>query len=85
MDQNHSNLKKIPPQLQIDSLNPATRLLEQRRKMYEVQEAYEKEKKEFAKKEEVFKQREEQLRSRDLEIQDSLVRFSKYMITKPKK
>ena len=45
----NNDLKKIPPQLLIDSLNPATRLLEQRRKMYEVQEAYEREKKEFAK------------------------------------
>lgn len=74
-----TDLKKIPPQLLIDSLNPATRLLEQRRKMYEVQEAYEREKKEFAKKEEIFKQREEQLRARDVEIQESLVRFSKFL------
>ena len=35
--------KQPPP----DSDNPATRLLEKRRKMYEKQEAYEKAKKEF--------------------------------------
>ena len=40
---------KLPPPLQLDSVSPATRLLEKRRLMYEVQKAFEDQKKEFEK------------------------------------
>ena len=38
---------KLPPPLQLDSVSPATRLLEKRRLMYEVQKAFEDQKKDF--------------------------------------
>ena len=44
-----SKKSKIPQHLQMDTVSPATRLLEKRRVMYEVQEAFEVEKKNFKK------------------------------------
>ena len=38
---------KLPPPLQLDSVSPATRLLEKRRLMYEVQKAFEDQKNDF--------------------------------------
>lgn len=38
---------KLPTPLQLDSVSPATRLLEKRRLMYEVQKAFEDQKKDF--------------------------------------
>ena len=40
---------KLPQHLQLDSVSPATRLLEKRRLMYEVHEAFETQKIEFRK------------------------------------
>ena len=42
---------KLPQHLQLDSVSPATRLLEKRRAMYEVQKAFEDQKLEFRKRE----------------------------------
>lgn len=47
--------------------------------MFEVQEALESQKQEFQKKEEVFRRREENLKKKDLELQESLIRFSKFL------
>jgi hypothetical protein len=41
--------KAITQQPQLDSVSPATRLLEKRRLMYEVQETYEAQKEDFKK------------------------------------
>jgi len=41
--------KKLPNHLQFDTVSPATKLLEKRRKMYEVHEAFEAQKEEFKK------------------------------------
>eukprot|EP00434_Breviolum_minutum_P024863 symbB.v1.2.021960.t1/scaffold1930.1/size95793/2 len=60
------NLPKHPQQLFFDNVNPATRLLEKRRQMYEVQDALENQKARFAKEEEQFRKKEEQLRIKDL-------------------
>jgi len=65
--------------LQINTVNPATKLLEKRRHLYEVQEAFDVEKDNFKKKEEEFKKRENELRDKDYEIQASLIKFSKYL------
>ncbi|MEW5313954.1 MAG: hypothetical protein WDW38_005484 [Sanguina aurantia] len=65
--------------LVLDHVSPATRLLEKRRQMFEVQEALEAHKQDFNRKEEVFKRREEQLKLKDLELQESLIRFSKFL------
>ncbi|KAJ9531595.1 hypothetical protein V8C86DRAFT_1811506 [Haematococcus lacustris] len=69
----------LPTALVLDHVSPATRLLEKRRQMFEVQEALEAQKQEFNRKEEVFKRREEALKLKDLELQESLIRFSKFL------
>jgi len=66
-------------QMTLEDVSPATRLLEKRRQMFEVQEALETQKEEFARREELFKRREEQLRKQDLELQQSLIRFNKFL------
>ncbi|KAF5841599.1 hypothetical protein DUNSADRAFT_12297 [Dunaliella salina] len=71
--------KHLPQSLVLDHVSPATRLLEKRRQMFEVQEALENQKAEFNRKEEVFKKREEALKMKDLELQESLIRFSKFL------
>lgn len=43
------------PHHQYDNISPATKLLEKRRNMYEVHEAFEKQKEEYRKDEENFK------------------------------
>ncbi|CAK0846528.1 unnamed protein product [Prorocentrum cordatum] len=68
-----------PQQLFFDNVSPATRLLEKRRQMYEVQDALETHKARFAKEEEQFKKKEEQLRSKDLQLQHQLFRFNKFL------
>jgi nitrogen fixation/metabolism regulation signal transduction histidine kinase len=70
---------KLPQHLQLDSVSPATRLLEKRRAMYEVQKAFEDQKEEFKKKEENFKKRESELREKDTLIQDHLIKFSTFL------
>ncbi|KAG2433119.1 hypothetical protein HYH02_012821 [Chlamydomonas schloesseri] len=71
--------KMMPQTLVLDHVSPATRLLEKRRQMFEVQEALEAQKQDFNRKEEVFKRREEALKLKDLELQESLIRFSKFL------
>ncbi|KAI8474808.1 MAG: hypothetical protein J3K34DRAFT_517892 [Monoraphidium minutum] len=75
--------RALPANLAMDGVAPATRLLEKRRQMFEVQEALEAQKHEFARKEEVFCKREEALKRRDLELQESLIRFSKFLQARP--
>jgi len=65
--------------MNLDDVSPATRLLEKRRQMFEVQEALETQKEEFARREELFKRREEALRKQDLELQQQLIRFNKFL------
>ncbi|KAK9833172.1 hypothetical protein WJX74_009370 [Apatococcus lobatus] len=69
----------IPHSLVLEHVSPATRLLEKRRQMFEVQEALDLQKLEFSKKEEVLKRREEGLKRKDIELQESLIRFSKFL------
>jgi myosin heavy subunit len=70
---------KHPQQLFFDNVSPATRLLEKRRQMYEVQDALENHKARFAKEEEQFRKKEEQLRAKDLQLQHQLFRFNKFL------
>jgi DNA repair exonuclease SbcCD ATPase subunit len=70
---------KFPNQLIFENVSPATRLLEKRRQMYEVQDALEAQKARFAKDEEQFKKREESLRAKDLHLQHQLIRFNKFL------
>jgi DNA repair exonuclease SbcCD ATPase subunit len=66
-------------QMNLEDVSPATRLLEKRRQMFEVQEALETQKEEFARREELFKRREDSLRKQDLELQQQLIRFNKFL------
>jgi len=70
---------KFPQQLIFENVSPATRFLEKRRQMYEVNEALEAQKARFAKDEEQFKKREESLRTKDLHLQHQLIRFNKFL------
>merc|ERR1719159_2137593 len=63
---------KHPQQLFFDNVSPATRLLEKRRQMYEVQDALETHKARYGKK-------EEQLRDKDIQLQHQLFRFNKFL------
>ena len=72
----HRN-RNLPQQLTLDHVSPATRLLEKRRQMFEVQEALNAQKEEFQRREATFKRREEMLKKKDLELQESLIKFNK--------
>ena len=93
--------KTSPASLSMDHVCPATRLLEKRRMMFEVQESLDKQQEIFAKQQvrfflfflsswanslnllqsfqEAFRLREENLRKHDLELQNSLVKFNKFL------
>lgn len=74
-----SSSAKHPQQLFFDNVSPATRLLEKRRQMYEVQDALENQKVRFNKDEEQFRKKEEALRQKDLQLQAQLIRFNKFL------
>jgi len=71
--------RNLPQQLTLDHVSPATRLLEKRRQMFEVQEALDAQKEEFQRREATFKRREEMLKKKDLALQESLIRFNKFL------
>ena len=71
----------IPELLSFDHISPATRLMEKRRQMFEVQEALNSQKEEFSRREDAFRRREEGLRRKDLELQESLIKFNKVRCT----
>lgn len=49
MNKNREQIQKISAHVQFETVSPATKLLEERRKMYEVHEAFEVQKEEFKK------------------------------------
>ena len=93
--------RNLPQQLTLDHVSPATRLLEKRRHMFEVQEALDAQKEgvlltihfnthtqtpfppsraeEFQRREATFQRREEMLKKKDLELQESLIKFNKFL------
>mmetsp|Transcript_27388 Transcript_27388/g.49299 ORF Transcript_27388/g.49299 Transcript_27388/m.49299 type:complete len:347 (+) Transcript_27388:115-1155(+) len=71
------NPKLSLKQLQVDTVSPATRLLEKRRVLYEVQDAFDRQMEEEKRKEELFKTKEAELRNRDLATQEKLIQFNK--------
>jgi Domain of unknown function (DUF4200) len=70
---------QFPQGLTLDHVSPATRLLEKRRQMFEVQEALDAQKDEFSRREDALKRREDALRRKDLELQESLIKFNKFL------
>lgn len=71
--------QRHPQQLIFENVSPATRLLEKRRQMYEVQDALESQKAKFAKDEEQFRKKEDMLRAKDLQLQHQLIKFNKFL------
>jgi DNA repair exonuclease SbcCD ATPase subunit len=71
------NPKLSLKQLQVDTVSPATRLLEKRRWLYDVQDRFDQSLEEEKRKEEMFKTREAELRNRDLATQEKLIQFNK--------
>jgi hypothetical protein len=65
--------------LSITDVSPATRLLEKRRQMFEVQEALEIQKGDFERKESIHRRREDALKGKDLELQESLIKFNRFL------
>jgi len=69
----------LPQTLMFDHVSPATRLLEKRRQMFEVQEALNSQKEEFGRREDAFRRWEASLRRKDLDLQESLIKFNKFL------
>lgn len=78
-EQYGGNGSSLPQTLMMDHITPATRLLEKRRQMFEVQEALNSQNEEFSRREDAFRRREEALRRKDLELQESLIKFNKFL------
>jgi hypothetical protein len=71
----NKTLNTVPQTLMMDHVTPATRLLEKRRQMFEVQEALNAQNEEFSRREDAFRRREEGLRRKDLELQESIIKW----------
>ena len=71
--------RAMPHMLVLEHVSPATRLLEKRRQMFEVQEVLDAQKAGFDRKEEIFKRQEDGLKKKDLDLQESLIKFSKFL------
>lgn len=63
----------------LDTVSPATRLLDKRRKMYENQETYLAKKKHFTQQEFEFQTRETELRDEDHKLQQSLIQYATFL------
>lgn len=68
---------ELMTQFMLDPTSSATKLLEKRREMYELQEALQRDKEKFIEKEEQFKKTEEELRNRDDEFHKKIVEYYK--------
>jgi hypothetical protein len=69
---------KVPEQEDHD-LTPATRLLEKRREMLEVENGLNQQKEEFAMKMESLTQRRDELARKESQLKDSLLKFDKFL------
>lgn len=67
------------PEREDDHLTPATRLLEKRREMAEVEQALAAQKEEFQMKMESLQQRREELERKEYQLKDSLLKFDKFL------
>jgi len=69
----------LPQMLMINYVTPATRLLEKRRQMFEIQEALDARKEEFLRRDDAFRRREDMLKRKDQELQESMIKFNKFL------
>ena len=68
-----------PSALKFENVSPATRLLEKRRQMYEVQDALAQKKANFLEEDKNFQKEERALREKDSYLQKQLIRFNKFL------
>lgn len=68
------------PEREDDYLTPATRLLEKRREMSEVEQALSSQKEEFQMKMESLQQRREELERKEHQLKESLLKFDKFLL-----
>jgi chromosome segregation ATPase len=68
---------ELMTQFMLDPTSSATKLLEKRREMYDLQEALQRDKEKFEEKEDQFKKTEEELRSRDEDFHSKIVEYYK--------
>lgn len=73
------NSNSLPESLMFDHVSPATRLLERRRQMFEVQEALNSQKEESNRRDDAFRRREDGLNRKDLQLQESFIKFNKFL------
>ena len=66
---------ELMTQFMLDPTSSATKLLEKRREMYELQEALQKDKEKFNEKETQFKKTEEELRNRDEDFHKKICEY----------
>ncbi|EGR34362.1 hypothetical protein IMG5_014590, partial [Ichthyophthirius multifiliis] len=71
--------QKLPSHIQFDTVSQATKLLEKRRILYEVNEAFESQKALYLQNEENFRKQENCIRQRDSNIQTNLINFCKFL------
>eukprot|EP00592_Proboscia_alata_P004583 CAMPEP_0194371220 /NCGR_PEP_ID=MMETSP0174-20130528/19604_1 /TAXON_ID=216777 /ORGANISM="Proboscia alata, Strain PI-D3" /LENGTH=336 /DNA_ID=CAMNT_0039149145 /DNA_START=177 /DNA_END=1184 /DNA_ORIENTATION=- len=71
--------KSHQPMVFLENACTETRMLEKRRQMFEISEALEHQKDEFARREDAFRRREDSLRKKDLQLQESLIKFNKFL------
>ena len=76
---------ELMTQFMLDPTSSATKLLEKRREMYELQEALQRDKNKFEDKEIQFKKTEEELRNRDEEFHKKIVDYYKNSFLKKQK
>ena len=69
----------LPLTLTLTSVSPVTRLLEKRKQLLSVQHSLDSQKVDYQQKETQFKRREENLRKKDLELQEALVLFNRFL------
>lgn len=79
VDKKGAKAGELPKVNEVETVSPATRLLNKRRQMYENQEQYKLKKKEFQQAEIQFRVKEKELRDKDQEIQESLITFANYL------
>ena len=65
--------------IRFENVSPATRLLEKRRQMYEVQDALAQKKANFLEEDKHFQKEERALREKDSYLQKQLIRFNKFL------
>ena len=73
-----NSYRKAPEQEDFE-LTPATRLLEKRREMIEVENGLNQQKDEFSMKMDSLKQRRDELSRKESQLKDSLLKFDKFL------